>query len=88
MIREIIEKAAREKATLYCRTYLGGDHELEPLTAYFCSALIAILTDPAVGFKEALEWSAHPKSPCICGSCKDIRAGFEAKLKQLEEMSK
>lgn len=82
MIREIIEKAAREKATLYCRTYLGGDHEIEPLTAYFRSTLIAILTDPQVGFKEAL----------TIVSTADIAVVFqeeaEAKLRQLEELSK
>lgn len=82
-IREIIEARAREAAER-----VGNDAGLawdtKELTEYIQTIIIAILTDPQVGFKEALEALSFEPQDCETDNCVHEWAGKQ--LKELEEL--
>lgn len=92
MIREIIEARAREAAAEVwsrfktCWPELVGDYRQDSnppaIERIIQSAIITILTDPQIGFKEALETLND-----VCRAYHDKNSEFaEAKLAELKEL--
>lgn len=93
-IREIIEARAREAAgEIADRIFTGpasiiGSYQSPLISDIIRSAIIAILTDPQVGFKEALEWQAGHNEDMDSDVQWAKAVAAEAKLAELKELEK